>query len=178
MANAKQRIWEGHVHLKIMLDLPWATNRCLIEPLTDTQHLSKVLVKRYLSFIDSIEKSEKMSLKQLLRLSRRDVRTVTGHNLISIMLLAGNTRIDDLDLNTKIDHHRLNQKKWWNKLELSWAKLSPNWDWTVIKIYYIVLVNKIKWIKWQSLVDFTIVKHGQMKSGILLISRIVQNSQI
>ena len=34
---------------KIMLDLPWATNRCLIEPLTDTQHLSKVLVKRYCS---------------------------------------------------------------------------------------------------------------------------------
>ena len=96
-----------------MLDLPWATNRCLIEPLTDTQHLSKVLVKRYLSFIDSIEKSEKMSLKQLLRLSRRDVRTVTGHNLISIMLLAGNTRIDDLDLNTKIDHHRLNQEECW-----------------------------------------------------------------
>ena len=25
------------------------------------------------------------------------------------------------------------------------------------------MINKIKWIKWQSLVDFTIVKHGQMK---------------
>ena len=72
--------------VKIMLDLPWATHRCLIEPLTETQHRSKVLIKRYLSFI---EKSEKMSLKQLLRLSRRDVRTVTGHNLRPIMLLAG-----------------------------------------------------------------------------------------
>ena len=31
-----------------------------------------------------------------------------------------------------------------NKLGLSWAKLSPSWDWTVIKIYYIELINKIK----------------------------------
>ena len=71
-----------------------------------------------------------------------------------------------------------------NKLGLSWAKLSSSWDWTLIKIYYIELINKINWpiqlniaslIK-QSLVDFTIVKHGQMKFGILLNSRIVQNS--
>ena len=62
-----------------------------------------------------------------------------------------------------------------NKLGLSWAKLSPSWDWTVIKIYYIELIIKIKWMKWQSLVDFTIV-HGQMKSGILLNFRIVQCS--
>ena len=33
-----------------------------------------------------------------------------------------------------------------------------------------------QWIKCLSLVDFTIVKHGQMKSGILLNSRIAQNS--
>ena len=31
-----------------------------------------------------------------------------------------------------------------NKRELSWAKLSPNQDWTAIKIYYIKLINKIK----------------------------------
>ena len=32
-----------------------------------------------------------------------------------------------------------------NKLGLSWAKLSPSWDWTVIKIYYIELIIKIEW---------------------------------
>ena len=32
-----------------------------------------------------------------------------------------------------------------NKLGLSWAKLSPRWDWTVITIYYIELINKIEW---------------------------------
>ena len=29
------------------------------------------------------------------------------------------------------------------KLRLSWAKLSPSWDWAVIKIYHIKLINKI-----------------------------------
>ena len=99
--------------IKIMLDLPWATHRCLIEPLTGTPHLSKVLVKRYLSFIEKIEKSEKRSLKQLLRLSRSDVRTVTGYNLRTIMLLAGKTKIDDLDHNTTIDYHPVDEKDMW-----------------------------------------------------------------
>ena len=45
-----------------------------------------------------------MSLKQLLSLSRSDVRTVTGHNLRTIMLLAGKTKIDDLDHNIAIDY--------------------------------------------------------------------------
>ena len=32
------------------------------------------------------------------------------------------------------------------KLGLSWAKLSPSWDLTVSKIYYIEFLNKIKWL--------------------------------
>ena len=96
-----------------MLDLPWPTHRYLIEPLTGTPHISKVLVKRYLSFIEKIEKSEKSSLKQLLSLSRSDVRTVTGHNLRTIMLLAGKTKIDDLDHNIAIDYHPIEGRNKW-----------------------------------------------------------------
>ena len=33
---------------KIMYDLPWATHRSLIEPLTGTKHVCRMLVKRYL----------------------------------------------------------------------------------------------------------------------------------
>ena len=71
-------------------------------------------------------------------------------------------------------------------LGLSWAKLSPSWVLTVSKIYYIEFINKIRSSSLYksilpsqislSLINFTIVKHGQMKSGILLNSRIVQNS--
>ena len=35
--------------------------------------------------------------------------------------------------------------KYQNKLGLSWAKLSPSWDWTVINIYKIELIIKIEW---------------------------------
>ena len=49
--------------VKIMLELPWATHRSFIEPLTGTQHVSRILVRRYLSFIEKIEKSGKTSLK-------------------------------------------------------------------------------------------------------------------
>ena len=59
-----------------------------------------MLVKRYLSFIEKIKKSGKTCLKQLLDLVKKDVRTVTGHNLRSIMLLARQNRIDDLDATT------------------------------------------------------------------------------
>ena len=57
--------------VKIMLELPWATHRSLNEPLTGTQHVSRILVRRYLSFIEKIEKSGKTSLKQLLDLVRK-----------------------------------------------------------------------------------------------------------
>ena len=96
-----------------MLDLPLPTHRYLKEPLTGTPHISKVLVKRYLSFIEKIEKSEKLSLKQLLSLTRSDVRTVTGHNLRTIMLLAEKTKIDDLDHNIAIDYHPIDGRNKW-----------------------------------------------------------------
>ena len=64
--------------VKIMYDLPWATHRYLIEPLTGSQHVSRILLRRYMSFIEKIEKSSKSSLKQLLEVSEKDVRQTIG----------------------------------------------------------------------------------------------------
>ena len=38
--------------VKIMYDLPWATHRYLIEPLVGSQHVSRILARRYLSFVE------------------------------------------------------------------------------------------------------------------------------
>jgi hypothetical protein len=73
----------------IMSDLPWATHRYLIEPLTGLPHVRKILVKRYLSFINMIRVSSKYALVQLLETILRDVRCTTGSNLRTIMLMAG-----------------------------------------------------------------------------------------
>ena len=54
-----------------MYDLSWATYRYLIEPLTGSPHVSRILLEK-------IEKSSKSSLKQLLEVSKKDVRQTTG----------------------------------------------------------------------------------------------------
>ena len=100
--------------VKIMYDLPWATHRSLIEPLTGTQHVSRILVKRYLSFIDKISKSDKTSLRQLLGIVRGDVRLTTGHNLRSIMMILGMNSIDELDFKTAdFEYHKLEENELW-----------------------------------------------------------------
>ena len=82
--------------VKIMLDLPWATHRYFIEPLTGEPHVSRVLIRRYLSFVNKLEMSPKHPLKTLLDIAREDVRSITGSNLRRIMLLSGRNSVKDL----------------------------------------------------------------------------------
>ena len=82
--------------VKIMMDLPWATHRYLIEPLTRTPHVSRQLIMRYLSFVNKIEASQKSPLRTLLDIAKKDVRSIPGSNLRRIMLLSGRNSIEDL----------------------------------------------------------------------------------
>ena len=82
--------------VKVMFDMPWATHRYYIEPMTEQPHLRKVLIKRYLSFLAKIKTSEKKPLKNLLELSMKDLRTTTGKNMRWIMLMTGKSTVDDL----------------------------------------------------------------------------------
>ena len=100
--------------VKIMYDLPWATHRYLIEPLVGSQHVSRILAKRYLSFVEKIEKTGKTSVKQLLELIKKDVRMTTGHNLRSIMILAGKNTIEELEVGkTDFEYHRVEESEEW-----------------------------------------------------------------
>ena len=51
--------------VKIMLGLPLETHRYLMEPLTGEVHIKKVLLSRYLDFIEKIMSSEKKGIKML-----------------------------------------------------------------------------------------------------------------
>ena len=68
-----------------------------IEPLIGSQHVSRTLVKRFMSFISSIKKSGKPIIIQLLDLIKRDTRTTTGFNLRTIMILTGKKSIEELE---------------------------------------------------------------------------------
>ena len=80
--------------VKIMCGLPYPTHRYFIEHVTGRPHVKKMLIKRYLKFIKSIEQSPKSSLCKLLKIARSDVRSVTGSNLRNIMLLMNNNTTD------------------------------------------------------------------------------------
>ena len=87
-----------------MLDLPYATHRSLIEPLTGEKHVKKILLSRFLGFMEKIEKSGKKALRMLKDTSMKDVRSVTGSNYRSIMLLVGKSFVSEV---TKADADRV-----------------------------------------------------------------------
>ena len=78
-----------------MLDFQYATHR-LIEPLTEQRHILKVLVNRFLAFLDNISKSSKKAIKMLLETASSDLRSFTGPNLWEIMLRVGKSRVADV----------------------------------------------------------------------------------
>ena len=55
-----------NVSVRLMLDVPRETHRYLVELLSNTAHIKQVLVKRFLSFLDQIRKSDKTATKFLL----------------------------------------------------------------------------------------------------------------
>ena len=82
--------------MRIMLNLPLQTHRYLIEPLSGTKHIRFHLIKRFLSFINQIEVSNKRASKQLLKTIKHDCRSTTGSNLRNILLLTEKFDVDEL----------------------------------------------------------------------------------
>ena len=100
--------------IKIMFSLPWATHRNLLEPITETPHVRRILIHRYISFIKSIQKSKKKPLRNLLSLAKADVRTITGSNLRYIMLKSGKSNMDELfNSKVEIEYHKIKNEQMW-----------------------------------------------------------------
>ena len=101
--------------IKIMYELPYATHRYFIEPLSEGRHIKNILMKRFLSFIESIKKSSKVVLKQLLNTIKYDVRSITGSNLRKIMLLVDKPNIELLDVHdaNKFQYHKIKPEDSW-----------------------------------------------------------------
>ena len=62
-----------------------------------------VLIKRFLTFVESIKKSKKIALKNLFKVVKEDCRSVTGANLKRIMNLVGKENVDSLVPNDAMD---------------------------------------------------------------------------
>ena len=98
-----------------MFDLPLETHRSLIEPVSGTKHLKFVLIQRFMSFLNQIEKSSKYAPKLLLQNIKRDTRSVTGSNLRNILLLTDKDSIEELNSSEidKLRYQELNKEDIW-----------------------------------------------------------------
>ena len=89
-----ENTWNSSV--RIMYDLPRQTHRYLIEPISGTKHIRYHLVKRFLSFITQIEKSNKQASNLLLKSIKHNPRTTTGSNLRKILLMTEKKDVNEL----------------------------------------------------------------------------------
>ena len=98
MTSPAGRMLEGsfNKNIKITYDLPYGTHRNILPVISGVKPLRTTLAKRLIAFIERINKSEKSVLQQILALVESDVRTVTGRNLRSILLLTDKSRISQL----------------------------------------------------------------------------------
>ena len=76
--------------------------------------MRRLLVRRFISFIEKVKNSSKIAVSQLLNLVEGDVRMTTGHNLITIMLQAGLNRLTDVNIgNCDFNYHQVSEEDIW-----------------------------------------------------------------
>ena len=78
-------------------------------------HMSRTILRNYLSFIAEVRKSSKHVLRQLYEVSKNDVRTTTGSNLRNILLLTNLSNPDHLkpSLVNNISYKTINKEDQW-----------------------------------------------------------------
>ena len=108
-----ERTW--NVSVRKMLDLPVDTHKYLIEPLSGTPHLRKVLIKRFISFIKQIKSSNKIAAKDLLNVIRNDTMSVTGNNIRVVLRSVDRRAMEDIrpsDIDRIWYHDIPDEEKW------------------------------------------------------------------
>ena len=108
-----EKTW--NVSVRQTFGLPRETHKSLIEPVSNSLHLKKLLMMRFISFLNQIESSKKQVPKELLKMIKYDTRSVTGKNVRRITLLAGRelfseVRKDDI---IKVPYFGIEEKEKW-----------------------------------------------------------------
>ena len=108
-----------NVSFRIMYDLPYNTHRYLVEPVSGQLHLKKMLIKRFLSFIQQIYRSRKILPKQLLQFIQNDTRSITGSNIRRILLLTNRAKVEDITVEDieNIQYAELPRENGWSEFD-------------------------------------------------------------
>jgi hypothetical protein len=124
--------------VKVMADLPYATHRYLIEPVSGQQHMSIILIRNFLNFINRIKQSPKPVLRHLYSIVKADVRTTTGSNLRNILLQTSLSSVDDLQpsIVQEIKYMKIRDMDMWRipiikeAMDIKCGNLNPPEGWT------------------------------------------------
>ena len=79
-----------------MFDLPRETHRYLIEPISESPHVKKVLLCRFISFLNQVKNSRKRVPKELLKTIHYDTKSITGSNIRNLLRMTQKIRIEDV----------------------------------------------------------------------------------
>ena len=114
-ADAVKMESSWNLNIKIVFDLPFATHRSIIKPITQSYHIKETLVKRFLSFIKQVKSSPKKLPKHILNTIKLDTRSTTGSNLRNILLLSKKSNVDKLDIFDfkSINYHPISKEDSW-----------------------------------------------------------------
>ena len=93
-AQKLERTW--NVSIRQMFNLPRETHRYLIEPISESPHVKKVLLCRFLSFLNQVRNSEKKVPKELLKSIQYDTKSITGSNIHNILRMTHQIYIEDV----------------------------------------------------------------------------------
>ena len=117
-----------------MFNLPRKCHKFLIEPLSQSEHIKKTFIKRFLSFVDKIKSSKKIALKNVFHTVKNDCQSVTGSNLRNIMLLVGKTSIVDLcaEDSCRIEYHEIQEEEVW-RVSLANEMIDALWGENVVE---------------------------------------------
>jgi hypothetical protein len=101
--------------IKIVNDLPWPTHRNMMVPISETAHMKSLLMTRMISFVNKLKVSKKPVLQQLINLTMRNTRSITGRNLRGILLLSSKSRVEDLTVSDvkEIQYHPISEGEMW-----------------------------------------------------------------
>ena len=81
--NKLCRSW--NIAMKIIWNLPHNTHTRLLESLSPVSHLKSVLAGRYIGFVQSLSATSNSILGFLFTLCKKNVSTLTGHNIRHLM---------------------------------------------------------------------------------------------
>ena len=115
--HAKRLEGSYNLAVKNMFNLPLATHRHLISPVTNHRHIRITLISRFLSFIHQLKLSEKSVPRMLFYNTMYDVRSTTGRNLRKILLETDKCNVDSLSKHDvkELSYHETEKVDLWKE---------------------------------------------------------------